>query len=58
MITQCKLFDNLSNLDNTKLMPITKSAKKALRQNHTKRLFNLRRIKTNERANKTKQKIN
>jgi len=58
MITQGKLFDNLSNLDNTKLMPITKSAKKALRQNHTKRLFNLRRIKTNERANKTKQKIN
>ncbi len=57
MITQCKLFDNLSNLDNTKLMPITKSAKKALRQNHTKRLFNLRRIKTMKELIKQSKKL-
>ncbi len=39
-------------------MPITKSAKKALRQNRKKRLFNLRRMKTmRELIKKSKELI-
>lgn len=38
-------------------MPITKSAKKALRQNRTKRLFNLRRLKTMRRLIKQSEKL-
>ncbi len=38
-------------------MPITKSAKKALRQNRTKRLFNLRRIKNMKDLVKQSKKL-